>query len=104
MLTIESRADGIHVFWEPVRFSAVEIDTIEAEMPDGTIVWPEWQFGGRRLGFNRALPAGTKLRDEVLVAIRGAVMLGVGGQDFGATSRGATHSSGETHTPALATI
>jgi hypothetical protein len=50
------------VFWEPIRFSPEELETIEAELPDGTRLRPERQLEeGRRLGFDRPLPIGTRI-------------------------------------------
>jgi hypothetical protein len=50
------------VFWEPIRFSPEDVETIEAELPDGTRLRPERQLEeGRRLGFDRPLPIGTRI-------------------------------------------
>jgi hypothetical protein len=59
--TTKKLPDGYHVFWEPVRFSPQEIETIEAVLPDGTRLRPVFLLGGRRLGFDRAVPIGTQL-------------------------------------------
>ena len=61
----EAVLDGFNVWWEPLPpFSAQEV---EAELPDGTHLRPVIQLGGRRLGFDRRLAAGTPilLRGEV---------------------------------------
>lgn len=70
--TEEELADGIGVHWEPVRFSAQQIETIEAVLPDGTHLKPVLLLGGRRLGFDRRVPRGTKLfRDGRLTGVVG---------------------------------
>jgi hypothetical protein len=46
------------VFFEPAHYSP---DQIEAVLPDGTHVSSEYQLEGRRLGFARPLPVGTRI-------------------------------------------
>jgi hypothetical protein len=52
----EPREDGIGVFFDPAHYNAADI---EAELPNGSRVPAVLQEGGRRLGFDRLLPAGT---------------------------------------------
>lgn len=56
------------VWWEPIRFSADEIATIEAELPNGDRLRPVHLLGGRRLGFERRLPIGTRIHFKGAVA------------------------------------
>ena len=71
----EEEAEDGHfvVFWAPPPFVP---RVVEAELPDGTRVQPAMQSDGRRLGFDRRLPAGTRIR------IRGQVswVVGHGGE------------------------
>ncbi len=57
------------VFWAPPPFVP---RVVEAELPDGTKLQPALQSDGRRLGFDRRLPRGTR------ILVRGAVAWIVG--------------------------
>jgi hypothetical protein len=48
----------LDVFFEPPHYSP---DEIEAVLSDGTRVKAEYQLDGRRLGFARPLPVGTRI-------------------------------------------
>jgi hypothetical protein len=71
-----STPDERTVYFEPPHYEPGEI---EAVLSDGTHLSAEYQFGGRRLGFDRALPVGTLI---LLDGIRGWVV--------GSTSAGPT--------------
>ena len=46
------------VFFEPPHYTP---DEIEAVLSDGTHLKSAYQLGGRRLGFDRTLPVGTRI-------------------------------------------
>ena len=47
-----------NVFFEPPHYSP---DEIEAVLSDGTHLRAEYQLEGKRLGFTRSLPVGTRI-------------------------------------------
>ena len=55
----EPEKDEFVVFWAPPPFVP---RMVEAELPDGTRLHPAQQSDGRRLGFDRRLPRGTRIR------------------------------------------
>jgi hypothetical protein len=58
---VESPAPSVSerdVFFEPPHYSP---DEIEAVLSDGTHLKAEYQLEGRRLGFARPLPVGTRV-------------------------------------------
>ncbi|MEO8291746.1 MAG: hypothetical protein ABI635_01295 [Actinomycetota bacterium] len=54
------------VFWEPIPAGYPE--SVEAELPSGERVQPELQLGGKRLGFPKPLPEGTRIYRDGRVA------------------------------------
>jgi hypothetical protein len=54
--TEEPTEGDTRVFFDPGHYDSAEI---EAELPDGSHVPAVLQEGGRRIGFDRLLPAGT---------------------------------------------
>jgi hypothetical protein len=55
---IEGPPGDRNVFWLRVP---PDPEAWEAELPDGTRMRPVWLPGGRRLGFEHPLPAGTRI-------------------------------------------